>query len=559
MTKTGKTKASRPVKKSSIEHLFRPSHELINTMIAKWLMSEGLPFNITQAESFLEMMRVTAGDTRFGVASRDTYDAATNARFCLFTKAISALLLFNAGSMFGLKFVNAMHDGWRIKSKDSITGVSLAFIDHCWKFRHIAVLATVMPDGHEALLVANMMKKRLRDVYDMDIMSVVKWIMSDTASAARAVANYFPDMDQEDCAMHMMNLCITYGLGMRGNTSTKKSYDRKTESHQVVRKITTPGGAFEEGREVIRKLRSLSNYFSAGNRGPKLTRVQNALSFPELAPIISPDTRVAVCCKLIRRSILNYNAMASFFQSDKNPNPFSDITRDEWKLAIEMEAITNFISELALVEFQRESILPSYLLVFRHMAVADLKGADFRCLTLTKPEKHVMDETQVRKVVQSDKFSALGKVCIARCTEQVKSRFPAISKSMILALLLDPRTITIAAGIAANIGEASSHADTHIEDLDVVARSKLSKAHYDVFKIQQPHAISSSPEGQSPLIDAPAPRSNRPFLFGAPVPSPSKQRFRDGQILEKAEAVVHNWMELDVDWVQVSWFTIRQQ
>ncbi|KAF4146531.1 hypothetical protein GN958_ATG04304 [Phytophthora infestans] len=106
---------------------------------------------------------------------------------------------------------------------------------------------------------------------------------------------------------------------------------------------------------------------------------------------------------------------------------------------------------------------------------------------------------------------------------------------MILTLVLNLRTKNIASKIAAKRGEATSHSGNHLEDLVVAARSKLFKAHYDV-----------------PVAETPAPRSSQPFLFGAPVPSPSKQRFQDNQVLEKAEDVAHKWMELDVDWVQVS-------
>ncbi|KAG7392408.1 hypothetical protein PHYPSEUDO_000816 [Phytophthora pseudosyringae] len=100
----------RCAKNASVVHLFRPSHELISTMISKWLMAEGLPYNMTQAETFNPMMHVVAGDTSFGVLSRDSYDAAINARFDLFVKAVVALLNFNADTMLGLKFVNGIHE-----------------------------------------------------------------------------------------------------------------------------------------------------------------------------------------------------------------------------------------------------------------------------------------------------------------------------------------------------------------------------------------------------------------------------------------------------------------
>ncbi|KAF1785070.1 hypothetical protein GQ600_377 [Phytophthora cactorum] len=104
-------------------------------------------------------------------------------------------------------------------------------------------------DGHEAALVANMIEKRLTEVSGIVIMEIANWVMSDTAPAARAAAKHFPELDQEDCAMHMTNLCISYGLGVRDNTSTKTSYNLKTRSRQTITKTTTPSGDFEEGKE----------------------------------------------------------------------------------------------------------------------------------------------------------------------------------------------------------------------------------------------------------------------------------------------------------------------
>ncbi|GMF29576.1 unnamed protein product [Phytophthora lilii] len=110
----------------------------------------------------VQMDIVVAGNPSFGVLSHDAYDAAVNARFALFVEAIVTLLKFNPASMLGLKFVMMVGEN---KAKDSIIGVSLAFIDHLWNFKHIAIFAEVMPDGLEANLVADVINTRLREVY----------------------------------------------------------------------------------------------------------------------------------------------------------------------------------------------------------------------------------------------------------------------------------------------------------------------------------------------------------------------------------------------------------
>ena len=37
-------------------------------------------------------------------------------------------------------------------------------------------------------------------------------------AAARKVATFFDDSDQEDCFMHVVSLCMLYALGMKENT-----------------------------------------------------------------------------------------------------------------------------------------------------------------------------------------------------------------------------------------------------------------------------------------------------------------------------------------------------
>ncbi|RLN15097.1 hypothetical protein BBJ28_00009324 [Nothophytophthora sp. Chile5] len=137
-------------------------------------MNDGLPFNMVKTASFEVLMQVASGDPSFGIMARATYDDMMDARFEIFTDSVASLLQFHSEGMFGMKFLNVIHDGWKAKGNHSIAGVSLAFIDHRWDFRHTAVLSTVMPDGHEAKLVADMIKKRSLAVYGVNFMSMAK-------------------------------------------------------------------------------------------------------------------------------------------------------------------------------------------------------------------------------------------------------------------------------------------------------------------------------------------------------------------------------------------------
>jgi hypothetical protein len=78
------------------------------------------------------------------------------------------------------------------------------------------------------------------------------FITIDTATPARAVANYVEDIEQIDCEMHLVNLAILYYIGLRENA---KTVTMVLEMGQTIREkmIVTPGGAFEEGIALIKK------------------------------------------------------------------------------------------------------------------------------------------------------------------------------------------------------------------------------------------------------------------------------------------------------------------
>ena len=81
--------------------------------------------------------------------------------------------------------------------------------------------------------------------FNIDIDKSARYITSDTAFVARAVADKFDDTDQVDCELHLINLVLEYGIGLRENTSTK----------QGLKTVVTPGGALPEGKQIIKTMR----------------------------------------------------------------------------------------------------------------------------------------------------------------------------------------------------------------------------------------------------------------------------------------------------------------
>jgi hypothetical protein len=117
--------------------------------------------------------------------------------------------------------------------------------------------------------------------------------------------------------MHVLNLCIGYGIGLKENMKTKRTVDPITGTTTTVKEAVSEGGPLPEGADVIRKLRSLNNYFCTPKRREKLARIQDAHALPLLSPLLDVDVRVASACRLMRRSILNYTAMMLFFMDER--------------------------------------------------------------------------------------------------------------------------------------------------------------------------------------------------------------------------------------------------
>ena len=115
---------------------------------------------------------------------------------------------------------------------------------------------------------------------------------SNTCKAASNVADVL-EGDQHDCEMHVVNLVMGYGLGVKENTKTKSVADEKG----VVKKVqymVTPGGAFPEGARLVETARKCVNYFSASpQRKGKLETQRIAMDLPQVTLRNFPETRVA--------------------------------------------------------------------------------------------------------------------------------------------------------------------------------------------------------------------------------------------------------------------------
>jgi len=438
-----------PKKERGVMSFFRPSRNLINSAVANWLMDDGLPYHAL-TPAFKRMLQVASGNMQLGIMARDTFNSTIEGRFKTFSNAVTELLAYQHERMYGAKFLTLIHDAWTCNRSTGIIGASVAFIDHTWAFRHIALLAAVKNDGHAVEPVSKLIEDRCIEHYSFDIRAMAKWTMSDTTPSARMVTSFYEDSQQEDCSMHILYLCISYGIGLKENIRT--------------RKVPDGSGPLPEGAEVIRKIRALNNYFSTPKHLDQLRKIQEAHGLPSVLPLVDIDVRVASTCRLMRRSVVNYTAMKLCFLDQRRSSVFSCIGAEEWALVSEMEGITQHLAQLALAEVQSQALLASYMLVFRTTADVYLKARSFRCLMIEPPEPGDDDEqTDGRESRLVEKFTKAGQACVARCAAQVRSRFPPLTVNEAVALLLDPRTKNCAGDIIDGMGTPTTYRDKLLE------------------------------------------------------------------------------------------------
>jgi hypothetical protein len=508
--------------------------------------------------------RAAIGNATFPLLSRDRHDQLLNGQFQLFSELVGALLASEYEQASQLKFLNLVHDIWTSSGKDSIVGASVAFIDSSWRFRFIAMLATVKNDGQNAPLVAKVIESGFKGKYDIDIGSMTHFTMSDTTPSAKNVADHI-DTEQEDCCMHLLSLCIGYGLGLKDNIQTVSLWNDSSHSWDKVDTTVTPGGSFHEGGLVIRKLRNLNNYFKNLMQRNALRKIQEALSLPDLDPLTDMDVRVAYTCKLIRRSVVNYAAFDAYFQSTKDSaSVWSALTASDWMLAVEMEAVSHFIADLALVEVQSADLVSSYMVVFRRLAENKLKSFKFDAMAVEAPQSRDGNEASHRRVVRTlDQFSEAGKTCLKRTLLQLQARFPKVTKEAMACVLLDPRTKSSAKKISAagNTSRAEEKA-VYKRGLDYL-RDEHRKMFAQMIQFGK-IPLSQQASSQSSLLsqDLASPFSSPAstgwddeddLLLGAPIrASKTREEMKESEINARADAIMKEWLELEPEWLEVA-------
>ncbi|KAE8979268.1 hypothetical protein PF005_g24199 [Phytophthora fragariae] len=273
---THATNERAPKRRGVLQILWVPTERDIGVYIARWLISAELPYNTAATEDFKMLVQRLTGDPDARILATTTFRDLLEVIYAKFCGLATELLLREFEAAHGFPFLNLHHDGWTTgNGKVSVMGASASFIDASWQPREIALLLTVEHSSHVSSDVQKMICTRIEEVFGVDIDTMAQFTVSDTASSARKTSTLFEDSIPTDCTMHILNLCLQYGMGMRENKETVEVYDPMMNTRKREQRYCTVGGAFQEGRDLIRRIRALNNYFSTQQRCKRLEDVQS--------------------------------------------------------------------------------------------------------------------------------------------------------------------------------------------------------------------------------------------------------------------------------------------
>ena len=184
----------------------------------------------------------------------------------------------------------------------------------------LAVALILNNVSHSSNYNADLLQKRLKETFELEISQFSKSVASDTTNLATSVAHFFsPRAVQINCEMHQLNLCLKYGFGICDNYRRKEILDengvviRNYSGKKVIRKvIVTPGGSFLEREALAKKLKALANYFDSPQRTEQLRKVQDHHSLYQGSPANPGDTQMTSMAKMFQQCLFYYNGPKLF-------------------------------------------------------------------------------------------------------------------------------------------------------------------------------------------------------------------------------------------------------
>lgn len=89
----------------------------INTAVYKWLVRDGIAYNVVTTQAFKAMMCVVTGLDDLALLSRETFNNLLDGDFGNFAESVKQTVEFEASQALSLPFLNLLHDAWSSAAK----------------------------------------------------------------------------------------------------------------------------------------------------------------------------------------------------------------------------------------------------------------------------------------------------------------------------------------------------------------------------------------------------------------------------------------------------------
>jgi hypothetical protein len=164
-----------------------------------------------------------------------------------------------------MHFVEVYHGMLQGPDGNNYLGASCSSI-HDFYLHILSLQLTLNNKTHGSEYNTEVIENILKANYVFDFPKNARTVGSNTMNVTAKVAEYFSeDAEQVNCEMHQVNTALKYGFGLLENTRSTIFLDENGQriklpdgEFKLVSEIVTPGGAFPEGKDLIKKLTSIT-------------------------------------------------------------------------------------------------------------------------------------------------------------------------------------------------------------------------------------------------------------------------------------------------------------
>ena len=168
--------------------------------ITRWLCLNGIPFNVSTSSEFWDIHEKHYDN--YTVLSQITFNDNVAHYYWRFVISCAGKIMRGIQQHHGEPFLHVMHEMVTLEDGNNYLGASMSLIVDFDLYR-LAVALIPNNVNHSSNYNADLLQKRLKETFELDIYLFTKPVSSDTTNAATDVTRFFsPRVVQVNCEMH---------------------------------------------------------------------------------------------------------------------------------------------------------------------------------------------------------------------------------------------------------------------------------------------------------------------------------------------------------------------